>query len=88
MTLGGPKRRPGPEGLIPLPFYPWISRPESVRLDVEEARTAIFLANGDINAAAALLKVTTARLKRTIRRYPDLQRLRADLAGSVLDSAP
>ena len=63
----------------PLPFYPFDERSLSLPLDVEEAATAIYLARGDIGAAAALLKVTPARLNRVVRGSLRLQRLRDDL---------
>jgi hypothetical protein len=74
--------RPSPDEFLPLPYFPWLSRPTTVPLDVEECATAIYLAKGDIGAAAALLKVSATQLKKVVRRYPRLQRLRADLAGS------
>jgi hypothetical protein len=60
---------------VPLPFYPWLSRPETVPLDDDECATALFLAKGDVSAAADLLKVGPTRLKRSIRRCTRLQRL-------------
>jgi hypothetical protein len=64
---------------VPLPFYPFDERSLSLPLDVEEAATAIYIARGDINAAAALLKVTPARLNRIVRASPRLMRLQAAL---------
>jgi hypothetical protein len=71
--------KPGPEGLIPLPYYPWISRPQTVPLDEDESATALFLSGGDIDRAAALLKVAPSILKRSIRRSSRLFRLCEDL---------
>jgi hypothetical protein len=71
--------RPSPDEFLPLPYFPWLSRPTTVPLDVEEAATAIYLAKGDIGAAAGLLKVRVATLNRLVRRCPRLQRLRDDL---------
>ena len=48
-------------------------------LDIEEAATALFLKHGDLDAAAARLKVTPARLNRVVRRSPRLMRLKAVL---------
>ena len=73
--------QPSPEEFLPLPFYGWLERPPDLPIDSDEAATAIYLAHGDINAAAARLKVTAARLNRLVRRCPRLQRLRDDLAG-------
>jgi hypothetical protein len=74
-------RRPQADEFAPLPFYPWLSRPEAVPLRLEEVETAIFMANGDIKAAADRLKVPTAMLNRFVRKYPRLQRLREELAA-------
>jgi hypothetical protein len=71
--------RPQPYEFEPLAYFPWDSRPETLPLDVEEAATALYLAQGDINRAAARLKVTPARLNRTIRKSPRLIRLRVEL---------
>jgi hypothetical protein len=68
-----------PDEFLPLAFYPWDSRPETVPLDDDECATALFLSGGDINAAAALLKVMPARLKRAIRKSGQLQLLLSDL---------
>ena len=66
----------------PLAFFPWDSRPETVPLDDDECATAIYIANGDINAAAALLKVAPTLLKRSIRRSSRLFRLCEDLRAA------
>jgi hypothetical protein len=58
---------------IPLPFYPWTQRPDTLPLDPDECATAIHIAKGDVPAAAALLKVPEFRLNRLIRRTPGLQ---------------
>jgi hypothetical protein len=67
---------------LPLPYFPWLSRPETLPLDVDEVATALYLAKGDPTAAAALLKVSVPRINRVIRRIPKLVRLRDDLAGA------
>jgi hypothetical protein len=66
---------------VPLPYFPFTSRPETLPLDLDECATAIFLARGNIRAAAALLKVTVPRLNRVIRNTPKLAKLRDDLAA-------
>jgi hypothetical protein len=73
-------RRPTADEFVTLPWYNWDARPETVPLSEEEAETAIYLANGDLNTAASLVKVTRARLNRAIRKYPRLQQLVAVLA--------
>jgi hypothetical protein len=77
---GFPVRRPQADEFLPLPQFFWDSRPETLPISLEEAETAIFLANGDLNAAAARLKVTRVRLNKPIRKYAQLQRLIAALA--------
>jgi hypothetical protein len=74
-------RQPSPDEFLPLPYFPWLSRPETLPLDVDEVATALYLAKGDPAAAAALLKVSVPRINRVIRRIPKLVRLRDDLAG-------
>jgi hypothetical protein len=66
----------------PLAFFPWDSRPETLLLDPDEVATALFLAKGELTAAASLLKVDKVRLNKVIRRVPKLARLRDDLAGA------
>lgn len=60
---------------IPLPFYPWEERPATLALDPDECATAIHIAQGDLPAAANLLKVPLYRLNRTIRNHPRLARV-------------
>ena len=68
-----------PPTVSPLPYFGWLERPLDLPLDVEECATAIYLKNGDLDAAAARLKVTPARLDRVVRRSPRLMRLKAVL---------
>lgn len=68
-----------PNDLIPLPTMPYDSRPESLRLDIEECRTALWANNGNISQAATMLKVTSLRLRRFIDQSP---RLSAELQES------
>jgi hypothetical protein len=72
-------RRPEADEFLPLPFFPWIERPQSIPLDVEEAATALFLENGDVGRAAERLRMTVGQLNRVIRKSPRLQRLIAAL---------
>jgi hypothetical protein len=64
---------------LPLPYFPWLERPAVMPLDVEEVATALFLKQGDLTAAAERLRVTVARLNRTIRKSPRLIRLQTRL---------
>jgi hypothetical protein len=70
-----PPRRPSPEEFVPLPWFPWETRPETYPLDDDEVATALYLANGDLKEAAALLKVTEKALRKPIRQTPRLQHL-------------
>lgn len=75
--------RPQPYEFLPLPYYPWTSRPKSIPLDQDEAATALYLNHGDIRAAAARLKVTVSRLMKTVRKSPRLLRLLSDGRASA-----
>jgi hypothetical protein len=67
---------------LPLPWFPYEERPHSMPLDVEECATALFLKKGDVGAAAERLRVTVARLNRTIRKSPRLIRLQTRLTDA------
>jgi hypothetical protein len=77
--------RPSPDEFLPLPYFPWLSRPETLPLDVEEAATALYLDGGDERAAASRLKVSTSTLNRLVRRCPRLMRLKADLRSAAAE---
>jgi hypothetical protein len=70
---------------LPLPYYAWEKRPATSRIDDEEAATALYLAGGEIEIAAATLKVEPLRLIRVVRRSPRLTRLHAELASLLND---
>jgi hypothetical protein len=74
-------RRPTPDECLPLPYFGWLERRLSLPLDVEECATAIYLKNGDLDAAAARLKVTPARLNKVVRASPRLIRLKAVMSA-------
>ena len=76
-------RKPDPSEFTPLPWYSWDARPDTVPLSLEEAETALFLDGGNVGKAAARLKITPAKLNRTIRKSPQLQRLIATLAETA-----
>ena len=75
--------RPTPDEFLPLPFYPFDERSLTYPIDQEEAATALYLSNGDVSAAAELLKVSIPRFNRVVRRSPRLMRLKADLLASA-----
>jgi hypothetical protein len=74
--------RPTDAEYTPLPYFPWLSRPETVPLDEEECATAIYLAEGRLDHAAALLKVEPKQLRKAIRRYARLRLLLTRLGAS------
>lgn len=61
-----------PENLLPLPTMPYDARPVELPLDVEECRTAIWRCRGNLSAAAVLLKVKSARLRKFVQNSPRL----------------
>jgi hypothetical protein len=67
--------KPSANEFLPLPYFPWTSRPETLPLSIDEIETALFLDQGHLDKAAARLKVTEKRLKRSIRGTPRLQLL-------------
>jgi hypothetical protein len=64
--------RPPTEWFLPMPFRP---SPPTGPIDPEEAATALYLNDGDIPAAATLMKVDTARLRKLIKKSHLLQSL-------------
>lgn len=78
LTLVDPHRDTSHDDeFVPLPFYPFDQRPETLELDSDEAATAIHL-GGDLQAAADLLKVPLRRLHRLVKHSPRLQRVLAE----------
>lgn len=61
-----------PDDLIALPSMPWNERPLELPLDIEECRTAIWRAKGNITKAAEILKITSGRLRRFVQSSPRL----------------
>ncbi len=70
---------------VPLPYFPWSSRPAHLAIDIEEAATALYLAGGLIGQAAERLKIEPLKLTRIINRSPRLTRLHAELAALLND---
>jgi hypothetical protein len=70
---------------LPLPYFPWSVRPSTMSIDPEEAATALYLAEGEIEIAAQTLKVEPLRLIRVVRRSPRLTRLHAELVSLLND---
>ncbi len=76
-----------PTDLVPLPTAPYNARPESLPLDVEECRTAIWVAKGNISEAAEILKVPSARLRQFVKRSPYLTAEVNESLEQLLDRA-
>lgn len=88
LTLVDPNNSPDlQEEFAPLPYYPWDERPPTLALDRDECATAIHLAHGDLESAAALLKAPYHRLARLVRVSPHLQRIQAESLDRVLAAA-
>lgn len=76
-----------PEDLTPLPTMPYHERPLSVPLNVDECRTAIWRANGNITVAAKLLKVPSLRMRRFVNNSPFLKAEVDEAAEQLVDKA-
>ena len=80
-----PALPPDESEFLPLPYYPWPSRPSHLPLDVEEVATALYLAEGVIRRAADRLKVEPLKVVRSIARSARLQRLHSELVSLLND---
>jgi hypothetical protein len=58
---------------LPLPYYAWEQRPDTVPLDYDECATALHISDGDMVIAARLLKAPLYRLQRFLKHSPRLQ---------------
>jgi hypothetical protein len=76
-----------PYDLIPLPTMPYDTRPDSLPLDVEECRTAIWRTRGNVTKAAQLLKIESIRLRRFIKSSPRLSAEIEEAQEQLLDKA-
>lgn len=76
-----------PEDLLPLPTAPYNERPESLPLDTEECRTALWLAHGNISDAADTLKITSSRLRAFVRASSYLTREMEEANERIKDKA-
>ena len=73
------------EEFLPLPYYPYETRPVTIPVDIEEAATALYLNRGVIEDAAARLKVEPLKLQRIVDRSPRLTRLHRELVALLND---
>ena len=76
-----------PGDLIPLPTRPWDIRPAEIPLDTEECRTALWMTRGNVTEAAALLKITSMRLRQFVEKSEYLKREQAEAKEQLLDRA-
>lgn len=83
-----------PADLVPLPTAPYLERPETMPLEVEECRTALWLARGNISKAAEILKVPSSRLRRFVRNsaylteeWHESREVLADKAQEIVEEA-
>lgn len=76
-----------PKDLLPLPTAPWDERPVEVPLTVEECRTALWRATGNISVAASILKVSSQRLRAFVKSSPRLQREMEEAKEVINDKA-
>ena len=76
-----------PSDLVALPTMPYNERPAELPLDVEECRTAIWMASGNISEAAKLLKVSSIRLRNFVKKSPYLSAELQESADRLVDIA-
>ena len=76
-----------PDDLVALPTMPYNERPLELPLDVEECRTSIWMANGNVTEAAKLLKTTSIRLRAFIKKSPYLTMEMQEAADRLVDIA-
>jgi hypothetical protein len=83
-----------PLDLMPLPTMPYSERPVELPLDIEECRTAIWKAKGNVSRASEFLKVRSTRLRSFIDKSPYLKRelresleIHVDRAEEIVEEA-
>lgn len=76
-----------PQDLIPLPTMPYDVRPDSLPLDVEECRTALWHVRGNVTEAAKVLKTSPLRLRNFIKASPRLQNEQKEMLDGLMDKA-
>jgi hypothetical protein len=76
-----------PNDLVALPTMPYSERPAELPLDVEECRTAIWMAAGNISEASKLLKITSIRLRAFVKKSPYLSAEMQEAADRLVDIA-
>jgi len=76
-----------PNDLVALPTMPYSERPVELPLDIEECRTALWMAAGNITEAAKILKVTSIRLRSFVKKSPYLTSEMAEAHDRIVDIA-
>lgn len=76
-----------PDNLVALPTMPYDERPLELPLNVEECRTAIWMASGNVTDAAKLLKVPSIRLRQFIKKSAYLTSELQESAEQLVDIA-
>ena len=76
-----------PNDLVALPTMPYNERPLELPLDIEECRTALWMANGNISEAAKLIKTTSIRLRAFVKKSPYLSAELQEAADRLVDIA-
>ena len=76
-----------PDDLVALPTMPYNERPVELPLDVEECRTAIWMASGNVTEASKILKCTSIRLRNFIKKSPYLSAEMQEAADRLVDIA-
>src|SRR6476620_2968981 len=66
---------------------PYSERPVELPLDIEECRTALWMASGNITQAAVILKVTSIRLRNFVKKSPYLTSEMAEAHDRIVDIA-
>jgi hypothetical protein len=73
--------------LQPIPTQPWDERPAALPLDEEEVRTALWLNKGNVSDSAAMLKVSSIRLRNYVNAKPRLLAEQKEMRERLLDRA-
>lgn len=76
-----------PLDLQPLPTMPYNQRPQELPLVVEECRTAIWYARGNVTQAASILKVPSGRLRNFVAKSDYLSREVNEATEQLIDRA-
>lgn len=76
-----------PVDLVALPTMPYDVRPMELPLDIEECRTALWRAEGNVTIAAQLLKTTSMRLRSFIKKSPYLSAELKEASEQIKDLA-